>query len=284
MAIPRLDALGDAGIAVVDGDGELRRRALEEKLAPVRSAADRAFLVRCLDDLYFTLDPLLRRHDRMAMAASIEMRVPFLENALIDFGIHLPLRAKFRRGQSKWVVKQAAEKLLPAEIVHARKRAFPMPADFDLGSEALLAGGAAGELLHWTDRTQQALIPLAAPPRGPALRAGGSRAVGTDLPARREARRAGERAARQLPRRQLHLEAAAASLARQIARVAAVVARDLAHQREAEAGPALGETAPADTTARRCARARPRERPARGPPRAACARPSAAGSHARLHG
>jgi asparagine synthase (glutamine-hydrolysing) len=158
--LSRLDGLGDVGIAVVDGDGELRRLALEEKLAPVRSAADRAFLVRCLDDLYFTLDPLLRRHDRMAMAASIEMRVPFLENAIIDFGIHLPLRAKFRRGQSKWVVKQAAEKLLPAEIVHARKRAFPMPADFDLGCEALLAGGAAGELLRWTDRQQQALIPL----------------------------------------------------------------------------------------------------------------------------
>ncbi len=158
LGVSRLDGLGVTGLAVVDGESELRRQALEEKLAPVRSAADRAFLVRCLDDLYFTLDPLLRRHDRMAMAASIEMRVPFLENDLIDFGIHLPLRAKFRRGQSKWVVKQAAEKLLPAEIVHARKRAFPMPADYDVGCEALLAGGAAGELLHWTERTQQALI------------------------------------------------------------------------------------------------------------------------------
>jgi hypothetical protein len=83
-----------------------------------------------------------------------------LDNYIIDNVINLPLRAKFRRGQSKWVVKQAAEKLLPAEIVHARKRAFPMPADYDAGCEALLAGGAAGELLHWTERTQQGLIPL----------------------------------------------------------------------------------------------------------------------------
>jgi len=153
-----LERLGTRGIAVLDGDGELRYRALWEKLAPVRSDADRALLVRCLDDLYVTLDSLLRRHDRMAMAASIEMRVPFLENDLIDFGIHLPRRAKLRRGQRKWVVKQAAEKLLPAEIVHARKRAFPMPHAYDVGSEALLAGGAAGELLHWTDRTRQRLI------------------------------------------------------------------------------------------------------------------------------
>jgi asparagine synthase (glutamine-hydrolysing) len=154
----RLDGLGVTGIAVSDGDGELRRQALREKLARVHSAADREFLVRCLDDLYFTLDPLLRRHDRMAMAASVEMRVPFLENALIDFGIHLPRRAKLRSGQSKWVVKQTAEKLLPAAIVHARKRAFPMPGSFDSGCESLLAGGAAGELLHWTRRTQEGLI------------------------------------------------------------------------------------------------------------------------------
>ena len=160
LGVSRLDALGTTGIAVIDGDGELRRRALEEKLGPVRSAADRAFLVRCLDDLYFILDPLLRRHDRMAMAASIEMRVPFLENDLIDFAIHLPRRAKLHRGQSKWVVKQMAEKRLPADIVHARKRAFPMPGEFDLGCEELLAGGAAAELLHWTQRTRQELIPM----------------------------------------------------------------------------------------------------------------------------
>jgi len=156
-----LAAFGARGIASIDGDGELRRRALLEKLAPVRSDADRAFLACCLEDLYDKLDPLLRRHDRMAMAASIEMRVPFLENALIDFGIHLPRRSKLRRGQGKWIVKQAAEKVLPPEIVHAHKRAFPIPGAFDVGSEALLQGGVAGELLHWTQRRQEALIPLA---------------------------------------------------------------------------------------------------------------------------
>lgn len=161
MALPGMVSFGARGLAVIDGDNELRRRALFEKLAPVRSDADRAFLFRCFDDLYTNLDPLLRRHDRMAMAASIEMRVPFLENAVIDFGIHLPRRSKLRHGQSKWVVKQVARKLLPADIVYARKRAFPIPGAFDIGSEALLHGGMAGELLHWSQRTQEALIALA---------------------------------------------------------------------------------------------------------------------------
>jgi asparagine synthase (glutamine-hydrolysing) len=162
MALPGVVSLGARGLAAIDGDTELRRRALFEKLAPVRSDADRAFLFRCFDDLYTNLDPLLRRHDRMAMAASIEMRVPFLESAIIDFGIHLPRRSKLRHGQRKWVVKQVAQKLLPAEIVHARKRAFPIPGAFDVGSEVLLHGGVAGELLRWSRVTQQAVTALAA--------------------------------------------------------------------------------------------------------------------------
>lgn len=156
-AIPGVAGLGARAIATIDGEGEVRRRAILEKLAPVRSRADRALLARCLDDLYYSLDSLLRRHDRTAMAASIEMRVPFIENGIIDLGMHLPRRAKFHRGQSKWVVKQAAQKLLPADIVHARKRAFPMPNTFDAGCESLLRGGAAAGLLHWTDATQKAM-------------------------------------------------------------------------------------------------------------------------------
>jgi asparagine synthase (glutamine-hydrolysing) len=162
MAHTSLSLLGERGLAAIDGDGELRRHALFAKLAPVGTQADRAFLFRNLVDLYDTLDPLLRRHDRMAMAASIEMRVPFLENALIDFGLHLPRSAKLKHGQRKWVVKQAALAVLPADVVHARKRAFPMPGYFDTGSEALLHGGVAAELLHWSRRTQATLIPLAA--------------------------------------------------------------------------------------------------------------------------
>ncbi|MCF8110970.1 MAG: asparagine synthase (glutamine-hydrolyzing) [Desulfobacteraceae bacterium] len=148
-------------VAVMDGDGESRRLALAEKLKPVRSRADRAMLARSLDDLYYSLDTLLRRHDRMAMATSVEMRVPFIENNLIDLGIHLPRRAKYHRGQTKWVVKQAAQKLLPYDIVHAEKRAFPMPPGFDAGAEKLLLKGAMSELIRWSDSAMQAIITAA---------------------------------------------------------------------------------------------------------------------------
>jgi len=158
MPLLGVTGLGDSAVATIDGEGEIRRKALRDKLAPIRSRADRELLVRCLDDLYYSLDTLLRRHDRMAMASAIEMRVPFIENNMIDLGMHLPRRAKYYRGQSKWVVKKAAEKLLPSNIVHATKRAFPMPPAFDDGCEVMLQGGAAGDLLHWTKTVQQFMV------------------------------------------------------------------------------------------------------------------------------
>jgi len=156
--LPGLGTPGFRAIATIDGEGEIRRRRLEEKLAPVTPMADRAFLVRCLDDLYYSLDTLLRRHDRMAMASSVEMRVPFLENTLIDLGIHLPRRAKYRRGHPKWVLKQVARRYLPADIVFAKKMAFPIPQEFDDGTQVLLNKGAAAELLHWSTPVRKALI------------------------------------------------------------------------------------------------------------------------------
>jgi asparagine synthase (glutamine-hydrolysing) len=158
--LPGTHALGNRGIAALDGDAELRRRALYRRLAPLASPGDRAFHTQSLDDLYAHLAVLLRRHDRMAMAASVEMRVPFLENRLIDLALHLPRRAKLRRGRGKWVVKRAARRFLPREIVDAPKRGFPMPAEFDAGSEQLLRGGVAAELFDWTARTRDGLVSM----------------------------------------------------------------------------------------------------------------------------
>ncbi len=75
--------------------------------------------------------------------------------------IRIPRRAKYHLGQSKWALKQAARKILPDDIVFAPKRGFPLPGSFDSGCEVLLDKGAAGELLHWTATTTQALVKAA---------------------------------------------------------------------------------------------------------------------------
>ncbi|TGS89915.1 asparagine synthase, partial [Mesorhizobium sp. M2D.F.Ca.ET.178.01.1.1] len=95
-----------------------------DRLEPVTPLGDRAFLGCCLYDLYSHLQDLLNRHDRLSMAASVELRVPFIENRLIDFAIHLPRRQKLRGKTGKWLLKKVAEKHLPRENVYAPKKGF----------------------------------------------------------------------------------------------------------------------------------------------------------------
>jgi asparagine synthase (glutamine-hydrolysing) len=133
-------------------DGGIRRRkarALFEMLRPIPSAWERGFAARALDDFYHHLRVLLASNDKMTMATSVEMRVPFLESALIDFGLHLAPRSKVHRGSRKRVVKAVADDLLPAEIVHARKIGFGMPQRFTRGYTRLLDGGIVPELFKW---------------------------------------------------------------------------------------------------------------------------------------
>jgi asparagine synthase (glutamine-hydrolysing) len=141
---------------------ELYRWALFEKIRKIVPIEERALLAHCLLDIFDGgLPVLLHRMDRMGMAASIEMRVPFLENRTIDLGMYLPFRAKLYGRQGKWILKTAAAKHLPADVVYTQKRAFPVPSVFFGGTEELLWNGAVPDLLEWdratTSRTISAL-------------------------------------------------------------------------------------------------------------------------------
>lgn len=77
-------------------------------------------------DLYLQ-DDILVKVDRASMLHSLEVRAPFLDIDLVDFARRLPAAAKLRNGQSKWLLKQLAERLLPRDIVHRRKQGFALP-------------------------------------------------------------------------------------------------------------------------------------------------------------
>ena len=94
----------------------------------------------------------------MSMAESIEMRVPFLDSRMIDFGIHAPLHAKLRRGKGKCVIKQAAKGYLPREIIHAEKIGFGINSSMWDHSEQFLRGGVLAELFKWDSQTLNELI------------------------------------------------------------------------------------------------------------------------------
>ena len=75
-------------------------------------------------------DNLLERGDRMSMAASLELRPPFLDHRLVELAFRLPSSVKVARRHGKWVLKRGGARL-PARptIVDRRKAGFRVPLD-----------------------------------------------------------------------------------------------------------------------------------------------------------
>jgi asparagine synthase (glutamine-hydrolysing) len=76
------------------------------------------------------LQPLLQMADRMTMANSLEARNPFLDHRIVEFAFMLDESLKYRDGVGKWIVKVAAEKILPRGTLalgRAVKHGLPTP-------------------------------------------------------------------------------------------------------------------------------------------------------------
>jgi asparagine synthase (glutamine-hydrolysing) len=65
--------------------------------------------------------------DRVAMAHSVEGRFPFLDYRVVEFCNRLPSKLKLRGLNEKWLLRQVASKLLPADIWQRRKRPYRAP-------------------------------------------------------------------------------------------------------------------------------------------------------------
>ena len=70
---------------------------------------------------------LLRDTDAMSMAQSLEVRVPFLDHALVEYVARLPESVKRNGNTPKALLVGALQGLLPDEVVHQRKRTFTLP-------------------------------------------------------------------------------------------------------------------------------------------------------------
>jgi asparagine synthase (glutamine-hydrolysing) len=72
-------------------------------------------------------EDILTKVDRMSMAHSIESRVPLLDHEVVSFAASLPSEMKIQEGQRKRVLKEAAARILPAEVLSRRKQGFGVP-------------------------------------------------------------------------------------------------------------------------------------------------------------
>ncbi len=65
--------------------------------------------------------------DKTSMAANLEVRVPFLNVELVELAARMPVNLKLKGLKRKYILKRAAEKLLPHDIVWRKKAGFGAP-------------------------------------------------------------------------------------------------------------------------------------------------------------
>jgi asparagine synthase (glutamine-hydrolysing) len=107
-------------------------------------------------DLYTWLrGDILVKADRMSMAHSLELRVPFLDKEVFDVAATIPVELKLppRSTDTKYALRRALDGVVPPAIVNRKKLGFPTPTRVWLAGEmyewadSILAGSAADELL-----------------------------------------------------------------------------------------------------------------------------------------
>jgi asparagine synthase (glutamine-hydrolysing) len=69
----------------------------------------------------------LRFNDRMSMARSKELRVPFLDHRLVEFGFSVPSRYLLSGGRTKSLFRKIARRWIPGEVANAEKRSVQSP-------------------------------------------------------------------------------------------------------------------------------------------------------------
>jgi asparagine synthase (glutamine-hydrolysing) len=119
-----LDARERERLSVLRMNGIARRDLPQFDVEPGNSALRR---ILYFDQASWLPDNLLERGDRMTMAASIEARVPFLDHELAAFVSELPDDYRVRGLRGKWVLREAARRLLPERILTRPKIGFRVP-------------------------------------------------------------------------------------------------------------------------------------------------------------
>lgn len=82
----------------------------------------------CHTDIHMFMQGLnLTYSDRASMAASVELRVPFIDQEVVELAMSLPGSLKYKRQVQKYLLKKAAENHLPDQIIYRPKASFGAP-------------------------------------------------------------------------------------------------------------------------------------------------------------
>ncbi|HLL99427.1 MAG TPA: asparagine synthase-related protein, partial [Pyrinomonadaceae bacterium] len=87
------------------------------------------------DTMTYLPNDLLVKVDIASMANSLEARSPFLDHKVIEFAASLPEKIKVRGTETKYLLKKAASRIVPREVLYRRKMGFGIPVGYWLRNE-----------------------------------------------------------------------------------------------------------------------------------------------------
>ena len=112
---------------------DIYEKTKEDLFAPITfhlnncSADDTVSRLGYLDMKLYLQDDLLVKSDRMSMANSLEIRVPFLDHTFVEYAASIPSSLKLKRLETKHILKKAMAPILPPEILTRKKIGFDIP-------------------------------------------------------------------------------------------------------------------------------------------------------------
>lgn len=112
------------------GECQKGNQALQEFISGIFSRSEKwDALSRMLyfDTKTWLVDDLLIKADRMSMATSIELRVPFLDHRLVEYAATVPSSYKMHGNDPKYILKQVVKDRLPKSVIQRKKMGFPTP-------------------------------------------------------------------------------------------------------------------------------------------------------------
>jgi asparagine synthase (glutamine-hydrolysing) len=82
----------------------------------------------CYTDMHLFMNGLnLTYTDRASMAASVEVRVPFIDREVVQLALGIAGSLKYKKKQQKYILKKVAERYLPESIIYRPKASFGAP-------------------------------------------------------------------------------------------------------------------------------------------------------------
>ncbi len=109
-----------------EASGISPRKLLKEEYKKIEHLTD-SDQMQSIDIRYWLRGDILQKADKMSMAHSLEVRVPFLDRDVFETARQIPWKLKLKKHTTKYLLRKVAADYLPDVVSHKKKLGFPIP-------------------------------------------------------------------------------------------------------------------------------------------------------------